>query len=124
MVRLLLDEHIAVGVVAAARRYSPELSVAHLAGWEAGRLLSCHDVALLQAAAAAGLTLVTYDCRTVPRLLKEWTEQGRHHGGVVLVDQHTLRPSDIGGLAKALVHLAKLSRAWDWGDRVVYLTRG
>lgn len=124
MVKFLLDEHIAAAVVAAVRRYSPPLSVAHLAQWEAGRLLGCDDVALLQAAAAAGLTLVTYDCRTIPRLLKEWTEQGRHHGGVVLVDHHTLRPSDIGGLAKALAHLTKLSRAWDRGDRVVYLTRG
>ena len=124
MVKFLLDEHIAAGVVAASRRYSAELFVAHLAGWEAGRLLGCSDVALLQAGAAAGLTLVTYDCRTIPRLLKEWTEQGRHHAGVVLVDSHTLRPSDIGGLAKALAHLARLSRSWDWGDRVVYLARG
>ena len=85
MVKFLLDEHIAAGVVAASRRYSAELFVAHLAGWEAGRLLGCSDVALLHAGAAAGLTLVTYDCRTIPRLLKEWTEQGRHHAGVVLV---------------------------------------
>jgi hypothetical protein len=120
----LLDEHIATEVVAAVRRYSPQLFVAHLAGWEGGRLLGCNDVALLQAAEAASLTLVTYDCRTIPQLLKAWTEQGRHHAGVVLVDHHTLRPSDIGGLAKALAHLAKLARAWDWGNRVMYLTRG
>jgi hypothetical protein len=121
VVRFLLDEHIAARTVAALQRQSPRLQVAHLAAWEGGRLRGCDDAALLEAAAAAGLTLVTYDCRTVPRLLKDWAEQGRHHGGVVLVDHRTLRPSDIGGLVKARAHLATLARAWDWGDRVVYL---
>lgn len=124
MVKFLLDEHIAAAAVAAVERYTPRLYVAHLANWKGGRLLGCDDAALLEVAATAGLTLVTYDCRTVPRLLKDWAEQGRQHGGVVLVDYSTLRPSDVGGLAKALAHLAKLAQAWEGGDRVVYLTRG
>ena len=33
------------------------------------------------------LTLVTYDRRTIPPLLKDWAEEGRPHAGVIFVDE-------------------------------------
>ena len=39
-----------------------------------------------------GLTLVTYDRRTIPPLLKTWAEEERTHGGVVFVDEKRFRP--------------------------------
>jgi len=67
--------------------------------------------------------LVTYDRRTIPPLLKTWAEEGRHHGGVIFVDEKTISPADIGGLTRALVELRRIARRWDWTDRVCFLRR-
>jgi hypothetical protein len=69
------------------------------------------------------LTLVTYDHRTIPPLLKAWTEQGRAHGGVIFVDEKTISPADIGGLVRALADLVSQSKNWDWTDRICFLSR-
>ena len=74
-------------------------------------------------AAEQGLTLVTYDRRTIPPLLKIWAEEGRRHGGVVFVDEKTISPADIGGLVRALLQLFKETGKWDWIDRVYFLGR-
>lgn len=74
-------------------------------------------------AASQGLTRVTYDRRTIPPLLKQWAEEGRHHGGVIFVDEKTISPADIGGLVTALAELAKVARDWEWQDRICFLRR-
>src|SRR5579862_6951274 len=72
-----------------------------------------------------GLTLVTYDQRTIPPLLKIWTEEEeRTHGGVVFVDEKTISPADIGGLIWALSRLARKTRKSDWTNRIYCLRRG
>ena len=58
----------------------------YMVEWEAGSFLGQDDAACLQSAFAQRLTLVTYDRRTIPPLLKAWAEEGRHHGGVIFVD--------------------------------------
>ena len=78
---------------------------------------------LLHEAAVQKLTLVTYDRRTIPPLLKQWAEEGRSHGGVIFVDEKTISPADIGGLVKALTMLAKEAFALDWTDRISFLRR-
>ena len=70
-----------------------------------------------------GLTLVTYDRRTIPPLLKAWAEEGRKHGGVIFVDEKTISPSDPGGLARSLTTLSRKTAKWDWTDRVCFLRR-
>ncbi|MGB2653232.1 MAG: hypothetical protein WAN62_05605, partial [Candidatus Acidiferrum sp.] len=70
-----------------------------------------------------GLTLVTYDRRTIPPLLKTWAEEGRKHGGVIFVDEKTISPADTGGLVRALGELARATARWDWSDRVCFLRR-
>ena len=121
MLKLLLDEHISPDVARGVRRRNRSMPVHWMAEWEDGSYLGQSDEACLQAAAAQALTLVSYDRRTIPPLLKAWAEEGRHHGGVVFVDEKTISPADIGGLVGALARLAKEAQGWDWADRICFL---
>jgi hypothetical protein len=94
-----------------------------LAEWEKGSFLGLDDFAFLEKAAAQGLTLVTYDRRTIPLLLKAWAEEERNHGGVIFVDEKTVAPHDIGGLVRALLELSEETGRWDWTNRVCFLRR-
>ena len=69
-----------------------------MAEWEDGNFLGQDDAAFLREAAAQKLTLVTYDRRTIPPLLKAWAEEGRSHAGVIFVDDKSIAPLDIGGI--------------------------
>jgi hypothetical protein len=123
MLKLLLDEHISPDVADGLRRRSRSLVVFWMAEWEGGDFLGKEDSACLLQAAGQGLTLVTYDRRTIPPLFKTWAEQGRRHGGVIFVDEKTISPVDIGGLVRALIQLFKETGKWDWTDRVYFLRR-
>ena len=102
MLKLLLDEHISPDVATGLRRRDRVLVVRGMVEWEEGGFLGQEDSACLQQAAAQGLTLVTYDRRTIPPLLKRWAEEGRRHAGVIFVDEKTMSPADIGGLVRSL----------------------
>ena len=93
MLKLLLDEHISPTVEDSLRRRDRSLIVACLAEWE---FFGQPDSACLQQAAAQGLTLVMYDRRTIPSLLKTWGEEERKHGGVIFIDEKTISPVDMG----------------------------
>jgi hypothetical protein len=123
MLRLLLDEHISPEVANGLRRRAKRLSILSLNEWQQGRFLGVPDDVLLMAAAVEQLTLVTYDRRTIPPLLKRWAEEGREHAGVVFVDNRTISSSDIGGLVKALELLWAQGAEWDWVDRTVIVRR-
>lgn len=123
MLRLLLDEHISPDVAVGLRRLDQTLTAHSMVEWEGGNFLGQDDADCLRQAAAQGLTLVTYDRRTIPPLLKTWAEEGRSHGGVVFVDEKTISPADIGGLVRALSELAKEAGSWEWSDRVCFLRR-
>lgn len=123
MLKLLLDEHISPDVVTGLRRRNRSLTVYSMVEWEEGGFLGQDDDACLREATAQGLTFVTYDRRTIPPLFKSWAEEGRHHAGVVFVDEKTISPANIGGLVRALNQLAKEARNWNWTDRICYLRR-
>jgi hypothetical protein len=123
MLKLLLDEHISPDIAPRMRRRNRTLIVRPLMEWEGGNFLGQDDAACLHEAVAQRLTLVTYDRRTIPPLLKTWAEEGRHHAGVIFVDEKTISPADIGGLVRALTALAKEGAHWDWTDRVCFLRR-
>jgi hypothetical protein len=123
MLKLLLDEHISPEVADSLRRRNRSLVVHWMAEWENGNFLGREDSACLLEAASERLTLVTYDRRTIPPLLKTWAEEGRKHGGVIFVDEKTISPADIGGLVRALIQLSKETGRWDWTDRVYFLRR-
>jgi hypothetical protein len=123
MLKLLLDEHISPDVANGLRRRNRAIDVRYMVEWEDGRFLGQEDSACLREAAAHGLTLVTYDRRTIPPLLKTWAEEERTHGGVIFVDEKTISPADIGGLVWALTRLARETGNWDWTNRIYFLRR-
>ncbi len=123
MLKLLLDEHISPNVADGLRRRKSSLVVHGMAEWEGGNFLGQDDSACLLEAAKQGLTLVTYDRRTIPPLLKIWAEEGRRHGGVIFVVEKTISPADIGGLVRAVIQLSKENGKLDWSDRVCFLRR-
>lgn len=121
MLRLLLDEHIAPAVAKGVQRRSRALVIHTMAQWEGGDFLGEDDSVCLLEAAKQHLTLVTYDRRTIPPLLKLWAEAGRSHGGVIFVDEKTIAPSDVGGLVRALTSLIAETGETDWTDQVYFL---
>jgi hypothetical protein len=123
MLKLLLDEHISPDVADGLRRRNRMIIVHYMLEWEEGNFLGQEDSVLLQEAAAQGLSLVTYDRRTIPPALKMWAEESHSHSGVIFVDEKTISPADIGGLVRALAELAKQAGDWDWTDRVSFLQR-
>jgi hypothetical protein len=123
VLKLLLDEHISPDVAAGVRRRLPSARIHALAEWGGGCLIGQDDEHCMAEAARHGLTLVTYDRRTIPPLLKICAEEDRRHAGVVFVDEKTIAPADVGGLVRALVELTTLMRRLNWTDRVVFLRR-
>jgi hypothetical protein len=123
MLKLLLDEHVSPDVAEGLRQRQKNLVVACLADWEGGRFLGQPDDLLLKEAFAQKLTLVTYDRKTIPPLLKMWAEASQNHGGVIFVDEKTITPSDFGGLVRALQKLFKESARWDWANRICFLRK-
>jgi hypothetical protein len=117
MLKLLLDEHISPSVATGLRRRHRAVEIGSMVEWENGRFLGQDDHACMREAAAQKLTLVTYDRRTIPPLLKNWAEEGRTHGGVIFVD------ADIGALVLALTELVTVTRTWNWTNRIYFLRR-
>jgi hypothetical protein len=123
MLRLLLDEHISPRVAAGIRLRDKKIIIRGMVEWENGSFLGQEDSACLREALVQKLTLVTYDRRTIPPLLKTWAEEGRQHGGVIFIDEKTISQADIGGLIQSLDRLVKETRDLDWTDRIYFLRR-
>lgn len=121
MLKLLLDEHISPNVATGLRRLNRELEVRYMAEWENGDYLGQEDAVCLKQAAVQGLTLVTYDRRTISPLLKIWGEEGRQHAGVIFIDEKTISRADIGALVRALNRLVRESNRWNWSNRICFL---
>ena len=129
MLKLLLDEHISPDVANGIQRRNRSLVihpiVIHcMAQWESGNFLGKEDSVCLLEAAKQHLTLVTYDRRTIPPLLKLWAEEERSHGGVIFVDEKTISQADIAGLTRALISLAGEAGKMDWTNQVYFLRSG
>jgi hypothetical protein len=123
MLKLLLDEHISPKVAAGLSGRDPKIVVRSMPEWEHGAFLGQEDSVFLQEAFIQKLTLVTYDCRTIPTLLKSWAEAGRHHAGVIFVDEKTISQADLGELVESLDRLVREARRWDWTDMAYFLQR-
>ena len=124
MLKLLLDEHISPEVANGVRRRNRSLVIYPMVQWQCGNFLGKEDSVCLLEAAKQRLTLVTYDRRTIPPLLKLWAEEQRSHGGVIFVDEKTISPADTGGLVRALISLAGEAAEMDWTDQVYLLRSG
>jgi hypothetical protein len=121
MLKLLLDEHISPDVANGIQRRNRSLVIHSMVQWENGNFLGKEDAVCLLQAAKQRLTLVTYDRRTIPPLLKLWAEEERSHGGVIFVDEKTISPADTRGLVRALISLADEAGEIDWANQVYFL---
>jgi hypothetical protein len=121
MLRLLLDEHVSPRLADELPRHRSRLELIALQDFENGAYLGAPDAEMLQAADAHQLTLVTYDVRTIPSLLRTWAETGVRHNGVIFVNRKSIDPADIGALVRALCDLFDALGDVDWTDRVVFL---
>lgn len=121
MLKLLLDEHISPKVARGLREHNPDVVVSFMKEWEQGRFVGQPDALFLQEAALQDLTLVTYDCSTIPSVLKTWAEEGLSHAGVIFIAQRTIASSDIGSLVRSLLELIKEAEDWDWTNRIYFL---
>jgi hypothetical protein len=120
---MLLEEQISPTVAAQARSRRPDIPIESVHDWRDGAFLGADDRALLLAAADAGITLVTYDQKTIPPLLTEFVLSGLHHGGVIFVDYRTIPTRDFGGLVISLITFYDRTDEWDWTDRTAFLDR-
>lgn len=121
MLRLLLDEHISPTIAEQLKVKRPKMEVISLQEWGNGGYLGMSDEVILTSAMKEGLTLVTYDQRTIAPLIKLWSEEGKPHGGVIFIDWRTLAPHNFGGLVKALCTLWDAQADVSWTDRALYL---
>jgi len=121
--RFLLDEQVHPATVRALEAASPGIEVQHIYDWHAGELAGADDAEVLEQAFLEGLTLVTFDLRTMPRHLARRIEQGESHAGAVLVDDKTIRQNDPGGLARALAKLWRDRGQEEWLNTICFLKR-
>jgi len=120
-VRLLLDSQIGHAVVMPLRTRG--VDVEPLARWQGGFYRTSRDDEILAAAFAEGRVFVTRDLRTVPELTVQWANEGRHHAGVILVDDRSFPQHDVGRLVRALFAIVDSLGSEAWTDRVHYLPR-
>jgi len=121
MLRLLLDIHVKPDVAAGVAVHRPDCSGESLRDWKGGQCRTALDPDILAAAYRDRMTLVTYDLKSIPSLLRAWGAMSRSHGGVVLVDHKTILASDIGGQVRSLVYLWDTRGHEDWTNVVDYL---
>ena len=123
MLKLLLDEHVPPAVADGLKRLKGSITAHALRSWRDGSYLGRSDEEILFEAAREGLTLVTYDLDTIPKILSDHMRAGLSHGGVIFIPQNQIRSSDVGGLVRALSELHKRDGKADCTDRVVFLRR-
>src|SRR4051812_10037724 len=121
MLRVVLDEHISPAIGVATRRSCRTFRAISIHDLEDSQLLGLPDRDLLVVLAHQHLTLVTFDLKTIPKLLRSWAEQNIPHGGVIFIDEKTFAQNDIGGVARALCRLYHSHGKLDWTNRTFFL---
>ena len=120
MLRILTDEQIDPDVAAAARRRGIQITT--LFEWSDGHFVGASDEEVLREAARHAMTLLSFDLKTIPPLLRAWGERGIDHGGVIFVDNKSFAQNDVRGIAKAISELWELQGKDDWTNRCFFLT--
>lgn len=119
----LTDAHMSPKVAVQVQAKRRDCQIHCLRSWRGGRLLDAEDNEILIAAFEEGLTLITYDQRTIVPLVSQWMMEGRSHGGVVFIDEQSILQEDIGGQVLALVELWDSANTDAWTVRIICLRR-
>ena len=123
MLAPLLDENISPAVSRQINARRPEILMQSIFDWRGGTLLTKPDPLVLQAAAEDGLTLVTYDLRTIRTLTADWAASGITHAGVIFVDERTIPSNNFGLLIRAIERLWDREQDLAWTNRTRFLER-
>ncbi len=121
MFSLLLDQHLSIEIAEQLRAKRPDIPIVSLYEWREGSFIGAADHIILQAAAEAGITLVTYDRRTIPAVLVEWGACNIAHGGVIFVDNLSIKSNEYGRLIRALIYYWDKEQQNDWTNRIGFL---
>ena len=121
MLSLLLDENLSPEIVRQISEKRPDITITSVYHWRSGYYVKRPDEAILVAAAQEGLTLVTYDQRTILPLLTQWGQSGTDHAGILFVDNRSIANSDFGALVRSLMALWDASHTDDWTNRIDFL---
>jgi hypothetical protein len=119
---LLLDEQISPVIAEQVMRHRPGRSVQSVHRWGDGAFLGASDRELLHACSDQGLTLVTYDLKTVPIALSEFGAKGLLHGGAVLIDNRSVPNNAFGPLTRSIVRFLDAFGDSDGRGCVYFLT--
>ena len=111
-IRFFTDEDIYAAAAVALRRTGFDAVSTHET-----RRLGESDESQLQWAADEGRVLVTFNVAHFARLHSEWTQQERHHAGIVVSSQ---RP--IGELIRRLLHFGQTLDDDVMRDRLEFLS--
>lgn len=124
MLAYLLDENISPVVADQVAAKNADIVVHSVLHWRDGTLVGQTDMKVVRAATESGLTLVTYDLKTIPPLLMEMASDNEAHSGVLFVDDASVRNNDFEKLVVALLAHFEKHGTEDWADRVAFLTAG
>jgi hypothetical protein len=122
MLALLTDEHISHVVAEQVRLKRGDIRIESMLAWRQGALRNTPDDLVLAAAQEDGLTLITYDQKTIPPILVDLAACGGHHTGVVFADRNTIPSGNIGRLVQAVIGLYDRYQDLDWTDVVMFLS--
>jgi hypothetical protein len=106
------------------RQKRPDIGIESLLLWRGGDLRGKVDALVLAAAHEAGLTLVTYDQKTIPPLLMELALREAQHSGVVFVDRNSIASENMGALTQALMAFYDQYHSLTWINLVMFLSGG
>lgn len=123
MLEPLLDENISAIIARQINARRPEIRIQSIFEWRGGTLLNQPDHLILQAAAEDGLTLVTYDVRTIQPLVNELAASGITHAGVIFVSRRTIQSNNFGLLIRAIERLWDREQHLTWTNRTRFLER-
>ena len=117
---LLIDENISPLVAEQVRAKRPDINVRSVHEWHEGAYLGVPDDAVLTAAYAEGLSLVTFDTQILSDLAFLF-ETGIPFAGLIFVDDKTIANADFGTLVRALIYLWDQEHTADWNNRLIFL---
>ena len=121
MLSLLLDENLSPEIVRQIQEKRSDVVVASIHHWRQGKFKAQRDEEILIAAAQEGLTLVTYDQKTILPVLVQWGQIGTDHTGAVFIDDRSIASNNFGTLVRALLLLWDSSFHADWKNRIEFL---
>jgi hypothetical protein len=121
MLSYLLDENISPAVAEQIQAKNTHIPIRSVRDWQGGALVGKADSRVLRTARQEGLTLVTYDLKTIPDLLAELAAENESHAGVLFVGNLTIRSNDFGGLVRALLVHWQTYHTDDWTNRIAFL---